>query len=154
MSGPHKTPVPWPDRKVSCSRTPTKHRTWIAIWENTHTEQDDHIHGLDCERSNQNWNACRKLQRGGWLHIKPYMAAGNQFTETLSTTSNKKPRPNAVTFWLLPLTRGVTFHPVTGQMEKYKVQSWTHSNHFLIYCWPCILVLCNLAFQLDAQFLY
>jgi len=33
MPKTHKTPAPWPDRKVSCSRTPTKHRTWNSIWE-------------------------------------------------------------------------------------------------------------------------
>ena len=36
----------------------------------------------------------------------------------------KQPRPSATTFWLLPLTRGVTFHPVTGQMEIHTVISF------------------------------
>ena len=35
---------------------------------------------------------------------------------------------------------------------------WTDSfkRHvfFFMYCWPCILVICNFIFQLDAQFLY
>ena len=35
----------------------------------------------------------------------------------------RQPRPSATTFWLLPLTRGVAFHPVTGQMEIHTVQS-------------------------------
>jgi hypothetical protein len=39
MPNTHKTPAPWPDRQVSCSRTPTKHRTWNSIWENTKNEQ-------------------------------------------------------------------------------------------------------------------
>jgi hypothetical protein len=129
----HKTPAPWPDRKVSCSRTPTKHRTWNPIWENSQTEQEDQIHGPDCERSNRNSTTCRKRQQGGWLYVKSYMAASSQYTEMLSTTRNRQPRPSATTFWLLPLTRRIALHPVTGQMEIYTVQRWTHSNQFWCY---------------------
>ena len=125
-----KTPAPWPDRKVSCSRTPTKRRTWNPVWENTQTEQGEYIHGPDCARSNRNWTACWKLQQGGWLHIKLYMAAGNQFTEMLTTTSNKQPRPSATTVWLLPLTRGVTFYSMP------RPNRFTHHTvgHLVIRC--------------------
>ena len=116
------TPAPWPDRKVTCSRTPTKHRIWNPIRENSQTEQEDQIHGPDCERRNRNSTTCRKCQQGDWLYVKSYMAAGSQFTEMLSTTRNRQPRPHATTFWLLPLTRGVTFHPVTGQMEIHSAE--------------------------------
>jgi len=113
----HKAPAPWPDRKVSCSRTHTKHRIWNPIWENSQTEQEDQIHGPDCERRNRGSATCCKCRQGGWLYVKSYMAAGGRFTEVLSTTRNRQPRPHATTFWLLPLARGVAFHPVTGQME-------------------------------------
>ena len=91
---------------------------WNAIGENTQTVQDDYVHGVDYERSNRNSTACQKLKDGIQLHVKLYMAASNQFTEMLSTTSNREPRPSAVTLWLLPLTRGVAFHPATSQMER------------------------------------
>ena len=119
MPRTHKTPVPWPDRRVSCSRTPTKHRTWNPVWENTQTEHD-YIHGPNCERSS-NLSTCQKLQQGGWLHIKFYMAAGSQFTETLSTT-----RPSVITFWLPPLTRRVASHFTPGQTEIYSAELVLH----------------------------
>ena len=91
----YKTPASWPDREVRCSRTPTKHRTQNTIWENTQTEQDDYIHEPDCERSNRNSFISWKLQQGGRLHIKSYMAASNKFTKTLSTTRNTQAGPRA-----------------------------------------------------------
>jgi len=105
-----------------------------------HSEQDEYIRGSVCERSDINSTTCRKLQQGVWLHIKSYMAASNQFTETVSTTRNRQPRPRATTFWLLPLTRGVAFHPATGQTEIYTAQSWTLKHQFWCYqttstCW-------------------
>jgi hypothetical protein len=62
-----------------------------------------------------------------------HMATGNQFTEMLCTARNNKPRPSAVTFWLLPLTRGVAFHPTTGWTEIFTAQSETPSHQF----WCC-----------------
>lgn len=92
-----------------------------------------YIHGLDCERSNRNSTTCQKLQNGGWLHIKSYIAAGNQFTKMLSTTRNRQPSPSAMTFWLIPLIRGITFHPVPGQTEICTAHSRTPGHQFWFY---------------------
>jgi len=48
-----------------------------------------------------------------------YIAASNQFTETLSITSNRQIWPSVATCRLLLLTRGVAFHPAPGQTEIY-----------------------------------
>ena len=42
---------------------------------NTHSEPDEYVHGSDCERSHRNLTKFQKLQQGGRLHIKLYMAA-------------------------------------------------------------------------------
>ena len=110
----------------------------------TFREQDDYVLGLDCERNSKNSTACRKLQQVGWLHVKPYMTDGNQFIETLSTTTNRQPMPSAVTFWLLPLTRGVVFHLATGRTEIYEgclesIQPYWISRELVAWPW------CNLA---------
>jgi hypothetical protein len=67
----NKTPAPCPDRKANCSTTPTKHRTWNSIWENTQTEQDDYVLGPECERNCRNLTTYWKLEQGDTLHIKP-----------------------------------------------------------------------------------
>ena len=69
----------------------------------------------------------------GTLHIGSYKAAGNQFTETLSTTGNRQTWPSAMTFRLLPPTTGVAFHSAPGWTKTYTAQSTTPSHQFWFY---------------------
>ena len=43
---------------------------------------------------------------------------------------------------------------VLRSIRTVQFYHWTVNSLSLMYCWPCILVICNFIFQLDALFLY
>jgi len=43
-------------------------------------------------------------------NVTPLVTGRSHEVVALYTTNNRQPRPSAMTFGLLPLTRGVTFH--------------------------------------------
>ena len=125
MPRTHKTLVPQPDRRVSCSRTPTKHRTWNPVWENTQTEQD-YIHGPDCERSNRHLHANNFNREAGFILSCTWQPVAS-LLKCSPQPGIHNPGQVQWPFWLLPLARGVAFHPTTGRTEIFTAQSRTPS---------------------------
>jgi hypothetical protein len=92
----------------------------------TQSEQDEYVHGLDCERSHRNLTKFQKLQQGDRLHIKLYMAASYLLKCFPQPTTDSPGQAKCNDLLTPPHNQRHCFHPMS-MLEIHTTQGRTPS---------------------------